>query len=211
MRWTVVIPAKSLPAAKSRLLGATDGPEAHARLVRAIRSDTIAAARAARGVARVLLVTDRGEPAPDVIVQTRPGLNEALREAAEHAVQRWPDDGVAALLGDLPALRPDDLADALDAAARIASGYVADAQGTGTTLLTAVPGHELDPRFGAGSAARHAVVARALPAAPGLRLDVDEPGDLERAVSDLGVGPATAAVHSLRVANRSSCVGMMRE
>lgn len=188
----MVIPAKALPEAKSRLLPATADADAHARLVRAIRSDTIHAAAVADGVARVVQVTDR--PGPDgVLVQRRPGLNAALEEAAEHAARHWPIDGVVALLADLPALRPEELAQALVAAAQHPRSYVPDADGTGTTLLAARPGVPLEPAFGTGSAARHATAAVALDAGPGLRRDVDTAADLSAAVA-LGVGPATAAL-----------------
>jgi 2-phospho-L-lactate guanylyltransferase len=198
VRWTVIIPAKALPDAKSRLASASTDTEAHQRLVAAIRADTIAAARAAGGVARVLVVTDRPETAlelPDgveVVVQRAAGLNPALREAAEHATASWPMDGVAALVGDLPAVRPDELAATLEAAAAFLAGYVPDAEGTGTTLLTAAPGTPLRPAFGPGSAGRHAVHATALAAGPGLRRDVDTARDLDEATA-LGVGAATAA------------------
>lgn len=205
MRWTLLVPAKSLPEAKSRLRRAVDpgtGEEEHARLVLAIRADTMAAARSARNVARLLVVVDRpGVEHPtggdELLVQSAPGLNAALREAAEHALARWPADGVAAIVGDLPALRPDELADALDEAAHTARGYVADAQDTGTTLLTA-RGVPLEPAFGAGSAARHAASATPLPAGPGLRHDVDTAEDLARVLA-LGVGPATLAATAARL------------
>jgi len=195
VRWTVLIPVKSLPEAKSRLTGASADPAAHARLVRAIRADTIAAARAAEGVAHLVLVLDgpgTDESSELTFVQTAPGLNAALAEAADDARTRWPHDAVAALVGDLPALRPEELAAALTAAAAHERAFVVDAAGTGTTLLTAAPGGALLPRFGAGSARRHAGVATALDAAPGLRCDVDTGADLQFA-TELGVGPATRA------------------
>ncbi|WP_375501184.1 2-phospho-L-lactate guanylyltransferase [uncultured Jatrophihabitans sp.] len=194
MPWTVLIPAKSLPAAKSRLAPRAADAAGHARLVEAIRADTLSAARSATGVARVLLVVDRpGEWAPvgaQVVVQRRDGLNAALTDAAADARSSWPDDGVAALLGDLPALRPAELADALRQAADLDAGYVPDAEGNGTTMLTAAPGRQLQPQFGAGSAAQHAAVARLIEAGPGLRRDVDTADDLLAAVA-LGLGAAT--------------------
>jgi len=127
-----------------------------------------------------------------VLVQSEPGLNNALREGAALAAARWPDDGVAALVGDLPALRPEDLDEALAAAAHHKRAYVADAAGTGTTLLTAGPGTELLPEFGAGSAARHGRTAATVPAGRGLRQDVDTTEDLAAAAA-IGLGPATRA------------------
>lgn len=209
MQWTVLLPAKALPDAKSRLAPASASPADHRALVDAIRHDTAAAARGAPNVVRVLVVVDRGAPAPDVIVQSGPGLNAALDEAAAIAAARWPDDGVAALVGDLPALRADELAEALHAAAAHGRGYVPDHQGTGTTLLTAAPGVALRPRFGLASAARHAAEATLLPAGPGLRHDVDTAADLEAAVA-LGLGAATASVLGVaEVAVSSPCPGMM--
>lgn len=203
LAWVVLVPMRALPGAKSRLIDAADDASGHVRLVEAIRSDTLAAAAAAAGVAVVVPVVD----APGVtelasFVQAEAGLNGGLAEAAEWAVQRWPGHGVAALVGDLPALRAQDLAAALAAAAEQPRAYVADAPGTGTTLLSATPGTLLYPQFGPGSAARHARTGVYLAAAPGLRADVDTAEDL-RAALQLGVGPATAAV--LRE-QRSRCV-----
>ncbi len=194
MHWTVLIPVKALPAAKSRLAPRAADAAGHARLVRAIRADTVAAALSTPGVARVVLVVDRpGEPVPagaQVLLQRRTGLNRALSDAAADAGIRWPDDGVAALLGDLPALRPAELAQALRQAGEHAAGYVPDADGTGTTLLTAAPGVALRPQFGAGSAGRHASAATLIEAGPGLRRDVDTAEDLLAAAA-LGLGDAT--------------------
>jgi 2-phospho-L-lactate/phosphoenolpyruvate guanylyltransferase len=200
VQWSVVIPVKSPARAKSRLVQpATDG--AGAALVRALTADTMIAARAADGVARVVAVVDEAgldvAAADEIHLQARPGLNAALAEAWALCVQRWPGDGVAALLGDLPALRPEELAQALRAAAETPLGYVADAQATGTTLLTARPGSELRPAFGVGSAARHARIATALPGGAGLRRDVDTEADLAAALR-LGVGAHTLAVLGAR-------------
>jgi 2-phospho-L-lactate guanylyltransferase len=112
--------------------------------------------------------------------------------------ERW----VAALTADLPALRPADLTDALRAAEVTAPraggrcrGFVTDADGSGTTLLTAPPEVPLDPRFGRGSAARHlASSARLLDGDwPSLRRDVDTGADLAEAAR-LGLGPHTAVL-----------------
>jgi 2-phospho-L-lactate/phosphoenolpyruvate guanylyltransferase len=196
VRWTVLIPVRSVTEAKSRLTAASPDRAAHERLVLAIRADTIAAAAAVASVARVIRVLDRPDPdgaSTTSFVQSAPGLNAALTEAAADAASRWPQDGIAALVGDLPALRSDELATALQAASTHRTSYVPDADGTGTTLLTAGPGVPLRPRFGAGSAARHAERAVALPAGPGLRRDVDTAADLAAAAAH-GLGRATATV-----------------
>jgi 2-phospho-L-lactate guanylyltransferase len=196
MQWTVLVPVKALPAAKSRLSGFSADAAAHARLVSAIRDDTLRSARTAAGVARVLRIGD-GLGVEHELLQHRPGLNAALAEGAQHAAARWPHDGVAALVGDLPALTAAELAAALTAAADHPAAFVADAAGTGTTLLTATPPATLQPRFGVGSAARHAASAAPLDGGAGLRQDVDTADDL-RAALLLGVGPRTLAVLARR-------------
>lgn len=209
MQWTVLLPAKALPAAKSRLLPATPDARVHRSLVEALRADTLAAAGATEGVARVLVVVDRGTPGPHTIVQRDVGLNAAVLEGASYAGQRWPADGVAVLVGDLPALRPAELGAVLRAAACHPVTFVADHAGTGTTLLAARPGQALRPAFGPASAERHAETATALDAGPGLRLDVDTAEDLE-AAAELGLGRQTAAVvRDLGFLRRSPCSGIM--
>ncbi len=198
LHWTIVVPLKALPAAKSRLVPASPDPAGHVQLVDAIRADTLAVAASA---GRLLVIFDQHPvdevstlalPQP-VLVQSGDGLNQALREAADYVHAQWPDDGVAALVGDLAALRPGDLEATLAEAANHPRGFVADLAGTGTTLLTARPGVDLDPGFGLGSAARHARIAHPLSAAVGLRLDIDTAADLDQA-RELGLGPSTRAL-----------------
>ena len=200
--WSVVVPAKRLAVAKTRLRPLTDRADlpahAHEALVLALLADTVAAALACPAVAEVVVVTDepaaaqlvRGLGARTVGDDPDSGLNAAL----EHGALAAAGDAVAALSSDLPALRPAELAAALGAAAAAPRCFVADVHGTGTTLLTAV-GTPLRPRFGAGSAQAHRDDgALALDGEwPGLLRDVDALEDLRAAVG-LGVGPATAAL-----------------
>jgi 2-phospho-L-lactate guanylyltransferase len=200
--WSVVVPAKRLDVAKTRLrpltAGRQDAGAAHRDLVLALLEDTVAAALACPAVEAVVVVTD--EPAAEDVVRllgarTVPdepdrGLNPAL----EHGARSAPGRAVAALSSDLPALRPGELAAALEAASGVERGFVADAHGTGTTLLTAV-GTDLRPAFGPGSAEAHLTGgAVALTGSwPGLVRDVDTEADL-RAALLLGIGPRTAAL-----------------
>jgi 2-phospho-L-lactate/phosphoenolpyruvate guanylyltransferase len=197
--WSVVVPAKRLAVAKTRLRPLTEGlgGPAHGELVLALLADTVAAAVACPSVAEVLVVTDDPAAAAAVgplgarIVADEPdrGLNPALEHGAGNAV----GDAVAALSSDLPALRPAELAAALTAAVAGPRCFVPDAHGTGTTLLTAV-GTALLPRFGPASAQAHRE-GGAVPLTgnwPGLVRDVDTPGDLRDALA-LGVGPRTAS------------------
>jgi 2-phospho-L-lactate guanylyltransferase len=126
----------------------------------------------------------------------RAGLNAALRHGAATVRRLDNHAGVAALSADLPSLRPDELARALDAAAGHALAFVGDADGTGTTMLSAGPGHALPPAFGPASRSAHRASGAyevELPDVPSLRRDVDTPEDLQEAVR-LGVGARTRAV-----------------
>lgn len=194
-----VIPVKPLPVAKTRLRGAV--PDTiHSALVLAMARDTVAAVLACPLVDRVLVVSD------DQLVR------DAVTALGAHCVPDEPDAGlnaaiafgaggttgpIAVLTADLPALRPDDLTEALTAAAAGGrfSGYVPDADGTGTVLLTAASAAALTPRFGPGSAAAHqaAGVRRLEGAWPSLRRDVDTAADLDRAC-ELGLGTFTEDV-----------------
>jgi 2-phospho-L-lactate guanylyltransferase len=186
---------KRLEQAKSRLSAYGD---AHRReLALAFAADVVTAAR---DVARVLVVTDDPRAAAVLaalgaeITPDDPdaGLNPALAHGAEHLRLQQPGLGVATLSADLPALRPDDLRAVLAQVPPGGRAFVADVAGTGTTLLAAGPGADLQPSFGPGSRSAHlASGAVELDAAPGLRQDVDTPADL-RAVLALGVGPCTA-------------------
>ena len=257
--WTVVVPVKSLSAAKTRL-APEHTPAERAALARAFALDTVDAARTARTVRRVVVVSDepaierelREVPGVEVVPEVGPrGLAAAIAHgvAVARAADRWSSSGAAAyrhqapgadpqdleksqmhggtrhprlldagaragagsgvgsadvavavLLGDVPALRPDDLDRALEVAARHPLAFAPDAEGTGTTLATARAGEQLTAHFGQDSAARHAAagfadLAAAHPGAiaPGLRRDVDTAEELRAAVA-LGVGERTSAV-----------------
>ncbi|MGY1711044.1 2-phospho-L-lactate guanylyltransferase [Geodermatophilus sp. SYSU D00758] len=203
IEWSVVVPAKRLARAKTRLAPLTDAlgdrtGRAHADVVLALLADTVAAALAATAVGAVLVVTDdpaAADVATRLGARTVPdepdaGLNPALAHGARASGAR----AVAALSSDLPALRAAELTAALAAAEAAPRCFVADAPGTGTTLLTARDA-PLAPAFGGDSATRHrAGGARELSGDwPGLARDVDTPADLEQALA-LGVGRHTAAL-----------------
>lgn len=206
VRWTVVVPVKAARLGKTRLAGDL-APDERVALVRAMAADTVHAAALARAVVRVVVVTGDevvaaealGTPGAvvDVVAEPFPGgLGAAVRAGIDRARGLDAGAGVAVLLGDLPALRSVDLDAALTAAAEHPRAHVADAGGTGTTLLTVAPHVAPRPRFGPGSAAAHATaghVALDVAAGSSLRQDVDVRADLD-AVALLGAGPRTAAV-----------------
>jgi len=198
--WSVLLPVKVLAQAKSRLADLA-GPR-RAELALALACDTVTAVLGCEAAARVVVITD--DPVAQATLgdlgalvtpdEPRDGLNAALRHGAAVAAARWPGCGTAALSADLPALRPAELARALNAAAAWPTAFVADAAGDGTTLYTAAPGAAFRPAFGLASRARHAAGGAAeldLTQVPGLRRDVDTPADL-RGAAALGLGPRTA-------------------
>lgn len=200
-RWIVVVPVKPAHRGKTRL----DLPgTGRAALARAIALDTLEAASRCAAVAQVVVVS--GDPA----LARDSAMIPALRyvpEGEERGLDAAVATGVeaidpagrmprAALLGDLPALRPGDLAEALGAAASVDRGVVADAEGTGSTLVTAAPGIAWTSAFGDGSFARHVGLGFVpLPTtdASTLRRDVDTVDQLTAAAA-LGLGPRTAAL-----------------
>ncbi len=202
LSWSLVVPVKVLAQAKSRLTGLAG--EFRAELALAMAADTIAAAVAASNVAGVLVITDDAAVtalAADLgamVLEDLPaaGLNAAIRHGGAYSLASWPDRGRAALAGDLPALRPAELAAAL-AATGSRSAFVPDADGTGTTLYAAGPGATFRPEYGVASRDRHLAAGAAEldlgDDVPGLRRDVDTVDDL-RAAADIGLGPHTLAV-----------------
>ncbi|MEU8419200.1 2-phospho-L-lactate guanylyltransferase [Amycolatopsis japonica] len=201
MGFDLIVPMKRPAEGKSRLRGAVV-PERHAELVLALAYDTLSAATSADGVRRVLVVAadpasvaDLTELGVEIVPEpSRGGLNAALRHGEELLRRDGPSGLVGALQADLPALRTEDLTAALAEAAG-QRAFVADRQGTGTTLLLAGAGQALAPRFGTGSARAH-TASGATPltiAAESLRADVDTADDLAH-VRTLGAGKRTSTL-----------------
>ena len=204
--WVVVIPVKPAAVGKSRL----DVPGVdRVTLARAIALDTIAAAAACDAVERVVVVSDDGGiPA---LALDMPGLRfvpegdaKGLNEAVAEGMRPYESRPRAALLGDLPALQPHELAEALRQAASVHRGVVADAGKSGSTMVTAAAGVYWRSAFGYDSFAGHRAigcVALEVPKDSTLRHDVDTVEQLSDAAM-LGLGPRTLA--TLRTATESS-------
>ncbi|NYI43390.1 2-phospho-L-lactate guanylyltransferase [Nocardioides aromaticivorans] len=197
--FAVLLPVKSPGSGKSRLSALPDADRR--RLAAAFATDAVSVCTTTPGVALVVVVSDDEAFAASLAgdgvatcADPGAGLNAALRHGAAFAHDLAPGLQPVALLADVPALTAADLAEALDHAR--AAGrpcFVADADGTGTTLYTATY-DAFDPRFGAGSADAHRA-SGALPLTGSLatlRRDVDDLAALADAVA-LGVGATTAA------------------
>lgn len=203
--WTVLVPVRATADSKSRLQVGVE-PLSRDLLARAMALDTVAAVAATTSVAHVIVVaadtpawlteavesmTGRGAPISARVQSPGADLNQALVEV--------PTTGpVAAVLGDLPAMLPEDLDAVLAQAAHVCLGVVADAHDEGTCVLAAADG-ALAPSFGPGSLARHLDSGYiSLNAHPRLRTDVDTLKDLQ-AATVLGLGPRTADLMSRTV------------
>ncbi|MCU1514583.1 MAG: hypothetical protein JWO10_1673 [Microbacteriaceae bacterium] len=167
--WTIVVPFKGTAAAKSRV-----SEPGRAELAIAMALDTVEAALV---VAPVVVVTSEAaapgfeQLGATVVIDSAHGLNAAisLGIAGVHGP-------VAVLLGDVPALGSAELAAALAGAAGHPLAMVADADGVGTVLLTALDPAAISPAFGPGSRSAHVALGHVeleVPAGSGLRRDVD--------------------------------------
>lgn len=125
------------------------------------------------------------------------GLNAALGHGAALLQERGATV-VVACVGDLPALRAASVRRVLEAAQPYPRSFLADASGSGTTMLVA-RNTDLAPQFGGSSAATHLssgahpLIGPALGTVADARTDVDTEADLVVA-SRIGLGPATRAV-----------------
>lgn len=198
----VVVPVKPPAVAKSRLGGL--GDDVRRALAAAFATDTVAAALACAEVAAVVVVTDDHVLARELADRgalvipdgAADDLNTSLVQAAAELLRRRPGLHLAALCADLPALRPEDLARVLARAPRDGMGFVADADGTGTTLVTAPDLATFRPCFGAQSRVEHLDAGASeidVSGVESVRRDVDTPDDLS-AVLQLGIGPRTSRV-----------------
>ncbi len=185
-RASVVVLAKDTRLAKTRL----GIPRQEARQVAfALAGSTVRAALAAESVGAVYVVTgdaditrDAIETGAEVVAEPRPlGMNRAAELGRRHALRTRPTSPVVIVVADLPAVRRADIDILVEQHHRVGHPlFVADHEGTGTTLL--VHGADRPPGigFGRNSAAMHRRLGYQLatdsPAS--LRHDLDTPADL---------------------------------
>ncbi len=200
-RFAVLVPVKRASLAKSRL--GVLGEHPRQQLAAAFAADTVTAVLSCEVVARVLVVSDdhllagaMRDLGAEVVPDGTSDLNGTLVQAAAEMHRRDPSLLLAAVCADLPALRPDELARAFDAAHPVRMSFVCDEERTGTTAVIAPRLDAFHPLFGEGSRRQH-LQAGAFEIdgidVPGLRRDVDGPSDLGAALR-LGVGFRTSLV-----------------
>ena len=197
--WTIVVPFKGGTAAKSRLGGASGlEPELRHRLALAFLLDTVSAVNAVDDVGCVVVVSSDPRIAvalPGVALVEDPGkgLNAAAASGIEWARAWDAHSPVAVLTGDLPCLHPHDLAAALRLARGIPLCVVPDREGSGTTMISALPGTPITPNFGIDSCRLHRLAGHSVlpvPTNSTIRQDVDTTADLLRALQR-GAGVST--------------------
>ena len=206
-RTWALVPIRGLETAKSRLGGELDAEE-RVGLVTELLRRTLVATRDASLIDGTVVVTMDGDAAElarrhDAIglVESAPGLNEAIEAARSVAVAR----GATAILvlpADLPAISSEAV-DTLVAAViaeiaeperpgpRAVVALVGDRHGAGTNALLLSPPSVISPAFGIASRAAHARAAteagaRFAELESPLAFDVDTSADLLAAEAALG-------------------------
>jgi len=196
----LIIAVKRLSDAKTRLASAFS-PGDREGVVLAMLLDTITAASSVMAVRTITVVTPDPvaaeavrELGARVLVDPTPAghpdpLNNAI--SVTEAAIRAETPNVGVLQGDLPALQPRELAEAIAQARLHQRSFVSDRHGTGTSALFAF-GVPLAPLLGSDSARRHkdSGAVELTGRWPGLRCDIDTPDDLATALG-LGVGALT--------------------
>ncbi|RAM37342.1 2-phospho-L-lactate guanylyltransferase [Arthrobacter globiformis] len=202
-KWTLVVPFKGGPNGKSRLQGnlGTDrlGPGLRREIALGFLRDTVTAAAAAANVAHIIVVSSDPATVMDAgKIQMLPdpgqGLNGAVKAGFAFA-RSLGVTPVAAITADLPCLEVRDLEYALEGAKHHSLGIVPDLDGTGSTMISALPGAPVNPCFGPHSRAGHQHAGHRLlpiPRSSTLRADVDTLEDLASAI-ERGVGAHTRA------------------
>jgi 2-phospho-L-lactate/phosphoenolpyruvate guanylyltransferase len=173
-RWQAVVPIRE-GAGKSRL---------QEDLTAVFARDTLEALLANSEI-DLTFVVGRDFPELPVTHVDDPGggLNAAIVQALKLTT-----GPTLVVLGDLPTLRSEDLYPIFDQASLVATGFVPDHTGSGTTMITINTDQIPSLHFGADSASKFAAAGFIeLSASDHARCDIDTQEDLLRAQS-LGLG-----------------------
>ncbi|HTV79596.1 MAG TPA: 2-phospho-L-lactate guanylyltransferase [Steroidobacteraceae bacterium] len=182
-----LIAIKARARCKSRLAEVL-APAARLELVRGMLDAVLCAARAARTLRQIVVVSPERDSVPadiPVLADAGIGLNESL-SAAQRVLHQFGCHELVVLPADLPEVTAMDI-DALVRAGRSGGFAIAtDAAGVGTNALYLNSPRPFRFRFGLDSRRLHLEQARGLGLDPhvvpcaGLEFDVDSPEDLER-------------------------------
>lgn len=221
--WVAIVPVKAGAVAKSRLVGVEgEGLPSREALLLAFSTDVVRALRSVPSVLDVVVVTNAPErlrqiaelgvtvvrePAPPAGGIRESALNAAVRFGATVARAAHRDANLLVMQGDVPAADGPSLRSTIKLAERYERAMVADADGTGTTMLFATAPHEFTSSFGIGSRSAHHRDGHVVLDAPArVRRDVDTIDDLRDALA-MGVGPSTSAIIDASIRGGSTTAG----
>jgi 2-phospho-L-lactate guanylyltransferase len=196
--WCALVPQKALSKAKGRIALPA---EKRRVLATAMLRDTVAALEGTSTVARVFILWDDVADSRVLlesdtlqhVAAVGHSLNDAVQLGVERARRAVPGCNVVVVLSDLPALDPAELTAFLARAGRHRRAFVADADATGTSVLTVTGDVPLLPSYGPNSRERHVASGACELTSddlPSLRRDVDDLAMLDEAIR-LGCGVHT--------------------
>jgi 2-phospho-L-lactate guanylyltransferase len=201
-----LVPVRSLAEGKTRLARALPRGAVE-RLVLAMLCDVIEALRGVPELGAVAVVTpdprvaeEATRAGAEALLRDDPGLNAAL-DAGGRALARRGLDALLVVQGDVPAARPEELAQVIEALRGLGGRgvVVAPSRDGGTSALLRAPWDAIPNCFGKESAAAHRAAARRAGLAcaelplPSLAVDLDRPEDAE-ALRGAAGAPRTRAL-----------------
>ncbi len=199
-----VVPVKTLPSSKSRLLPWLGQPSVE-RLTIAMLGDVLETLQQVRTLDRIAVATPdlrlaevARKAGAEVLSASVSGLNPAV-EAACALLAPTADDAALVILGDVAGAQAEDIEALLDAGAHCSVALAASSDG-GTSALLRGPRDIIPAAFGPGSARAHRELAAGAGvsfeelALPSLAIDIDERVDLEKFASSASAGRRTRAL-----------------
>ncbi len=199
-----VVPVKTLPSSKSRLLPWL-GRASVERLTIAMLSDVLETLQHVRALDRIAVATPDLQLAEvarkagaEVLSASVAGLNPAV-EAACALLAPKADDTALVILGDVAGVQAEDIEALLTARAHC-SVVLAPSSDGGTSALLRGPRDIIPAAFGPDSARAHRELAACAGvsfqelALPSLAIDIDERVDLEKFASSATAGSRTRAL-----------------
>ncbi len=199
-----VVPVKTLPSSKSRLLPWLDRPSVE-RLTIAMLGDVLETLQHVRALDRIAVATPdlrlaevARKAGAEVLCASVAGFNPAV-EAACALLAPTADDAALVILGDVAGAQAEDIEALLTAGARCSVALAPSSDG-GTSALLRGPRDIIPAAFGPASARAHRELAASAGvsfeelALPSLAIDIDERVDLEKFASSASAGRRTRAL-----------------
>ncbi len=195
MLWALV-PVKELTRSKQRLAGLLDRAEREG-LVLAMLRDVLGAIQDFAGFEGVLLVSRSPKAqavarsfVTDIFIESPAAdHSRAVTEANRYLVEQHGANGSLAISADIPRVTPADIGQVVARHDRIT--LVPNETGEGTNAILASPPNAIVSQFGGPSLERHVQLANDAGMSPAVvhnknfARDIDDPGDLERAIAEL--------------------------